>query len=104
MEASFASRPARDCDSLAPGRVQVILDVALEASGPRGKKVRQQGIARTDLSHGRGESHLGRAAHSRGVENVRIRHFGANRTALDAESAEESRAGKSMGGFSEQSS
>lgn len=44
---------------------QVVLEVALAASDPRGKKVCEQRIARVDPSHGRGESHLGRAAHSR---------------------------------------
>ena len=51
---------------------------------------RQQGIARADLSHGRGKFHMGRTAHPRRTENAWLRSFGANRVALDAESAEES--------------
>ena len=55
-----------------------------------GGKMRQQGIARADLSHGRGKFHMGRTAHPRRTENAWLRSFGANRVALHAESAEES--------------
>jgi hypothetical protein len=40
------------------------LDLALEASIPSRKKMREQGIARTHLSHGYRELDLGCAAHS----------------------------------------
>ena len=41
MEARVDPRPARDSRSLAQGRVQAVLDMALAASGSRGKKMRQ---------------------------------------------------------------
>ena len=90
MEARFDPRPARDRCSLAPCRVQAVLDMALAASGSGRQKMSQQGIARTDLSHGSGEFHVGRTAHPRRIENAWLRSFGTNRIALDAESAEES--------------
>jgi hypothetical protein len=103
-EARVDPRPARDCCSLAQCRVQAVLDVALAPSGSGGQKMRQQGIARADLSHGSGKLHMGRTAHPRRTENAWLRSFRANRVALDAESAEESCAGQAMGGLSEQSS
>jgi hypothetical protein len=53
MEAGIDPRPTGYRRSLASGGVQVVLDVALAASEVRGKKMRQQGIARTHLPHGR---------------------------------------------------
>jgi len=50
METSVDSCPARDRCSLASGRIQVVLDVALAASQPCGKKMRQPRITRTDFS------------------------------------------------------
>ena len=41
MEAGFDSDPTGDRCSLAPGGVQIVLDVALAASNPRGTKVSQ---------------------------------------------------------------
>jgi hypothetical protein len=64
MEASIDPRPDGDRHSLASSRIQVVLDVALAASEPLGKKMRQQEIARTDLPHGRPEPDLGYATHS----------------------------------------
>jgi hypothetical protein len=52
METSVDSCPARDRCSLASGRIQVVLDVALAASQPCGKKMRQPRITRTDFPHG----------------------------------------------------
>jgi putative transposase len=52
-------RPARDSRSLAPCSVQAALDEALAASGSCGQKMRQQGLARADLSHGSGNSTWG---------------------------------------------
>src|ERR1700677_483827 len=45
MDARVNPRPARDCRSLAPCRVQAVLDVALAAAGSGGQKMHQQGIA-----------------------------------------------------------
>ena len=45
MEAGGDSRSVRDRCSLASGRIQVVLGVALAASKPHGKKMRQQDIA-----------------------------------------------------------
>ena len=70
MEAGAGPRAAGDRRSLASGRIQIVLDVALAASDPRGKKMRYQGIARVDLSHGRRESDLGCAAPSWRTENA----------------------------------
>jgi len=88
METSVDSCPARDRCSLASGRIQVVLDLALAASKPRGKKMRPQRIARTHLPHGCREPDLGRAANSRGIEDAGLRYFGANGVALDEKSAE----------------
>src|SRR4051794_4477836 len=77
MEARVDHRPARDTRSLAPCRIQAVLGVALAASSSQGQKMRQQGIARADLSHGSGKFHMGRAAHSRRTENAWLRSFGA---------------------------
>ena len=90
METGLDSRPAGDRCSLAPGGVQVVLDVALAASESRRKKMREQRIAQINLSHGRRESHLGRATDSWRVEDVGLRYFGADGVALDEESAQES--------------
>src|ERR1035437_2385748 len=104
LEACTNPRPAGERRSLASRRVQAVLDVAFAASDPRGKKMREQRTARTHLPHGGRKPHMGRAAHSRGTENAWIRCFGANRAALDAESAPKSRIGKAMGGIPEQPS
>jgi hypothetical protein len=63
----------------------------------------EQGTARDDFPNGYREPDLGRTANSWRVEDAWIRDLGANRTPMDAESAEKSRAGKAMGGFLEQS-
>ena len=65
MEAGIDPRPAGDRCSLASGGVQVALNVVLVAFDLCGKKIRQQGIAQSYLSHGRRKSNLGRAAHPR---------------------------------------
>jgi hypothetical protein len=44
MDAHVNLRPARDLSSLAPCRIQAVLDMALEASGSGGQKMHQQGI------------------------------------------------------------
>src|SRR3954466_13596480 len=97
MEARVDPRPARDCCSLASCRVQAVLEVALAPWGSGGQKMRQQGIARADLSHGRGKLHMGRTAHPRRTENAWLQPFRENRVALDAKSAEESCTGQAMG-------
>src|ERR1035441_6272748 len=53
METCIDPRPTGDGRSLAPCRVQAVLDVALAAPASRGKKTRQQGIAQAAFSHGR---------------------------------------------------
>ena len=104
VETCTGPRAARDRCLLASGWVQAVLDVALTASDPHGKKMREQGIAQTDLPHGRGEPNLGRAAHSWRAEHARLHSFRADRVALDEGSTEARRAGKAMGGVSEQPS
>jgi hypothetical protein len=52
MEGGIDSHSAGDSCSLASGRVQAVLDVALAASCPCWKKMRQQGSAPTHLPHG----------------------------------------------------
>ena len=82
--------PAGDRCSLAQGRIQVVLDMALAASEPRWKKMRQQRIARTYLPYGCRESDLGCAANSWRTEDARLRYLGENRAALDAEGSTQS--------------
>ena len=65
MESGIDPRPAGDRRPLASGGVQALLDVAIEASDPCGKKVREKRTAPTDLPHGRQQPQLGRAADSR---------------------------------------
>src|ERR1035437_1878481 len=104
MEAGIDPCSAGDRRALAPGGVQAVLDVALAASDPPQKKMREPGIARTHLPHGCREPHLGRAPHSRRTEDARIRYFGANCAPLDAQGVSKSRTCEAMDVVSEQSS
>ena len=65
MEADFDPRPTGDCRSLASDRLQNVLEVAFSTPDPSGKKVREQGIARTHLPNGPREPDLGRATDCR---------------------------------------
>jgi|SRR5665213_486509 len=84
----------------ARGQVLLVLDLATQR--PHRKKVREQGIARSNLPHDGGEPDLERASHSRRTQDAGRRHLGADGTALDAEGAEEPGAGETLGGIPEQ--
>src|SRR3954468_9163216 len=63
-----------------------------------------EGAARTHLSHGSGEQHLGCAAYPRRAEDARVRNLRANGPALDAKGAQECRASETLGSLPEQPS
>jgi len=65
----------------------------------RAKKAREPRIAWADLPHGRREPDLGRAAHSRRVEDAGLRYFGTVRAALDAASSQESQPARRWAAF-----
>ena len=53
LAAGIDSLSTRDGRSLASDGLQAVMDVDFATPGPSGKKVREQGIARTHLPHGR---------------------------------------------------
>src|ERR1017187_10512238 len=78
--------------------------MALTKSKTFGKKMREQGSARTDLPNGPREQDLGSTAHTWQAENARLRRFRAQRAALDAETPRDSEPAKTMDDIPEQSS
>ena len=90
MEAGLDFCPAEYGCAMAQSWIQSVLDLAIAASKSVWQEVREQGIARTDLSHGRGESDMGRAADSWRIEDARFRYLGKICAAMDAEGTKES--------------
>ena len=88
--------------AMASRRIQGLLETDLAQTHAIRQETNSEGGARTHLSHGCGEQHLGRAAYPRRIEVARIRDLRANRPTLDAKGAQESRAGKVLGSLPEQ--
>jgi len=93
-----------DSCSLASRRIQIVLEVDIPAADSRWEKMREQAIARTDLSHGRREPNLGRTAHSWGTKMLSFDIFRAHSFAVDEKGAQKFWSSNSMAGVSEQSS
>jgi hypothetical protein len=70
-------RPARDCDPLAPCRVQSLLAVEIEASRRKAEGIR--GDTPTDPCHEPCEPTMGRTADSRRTSQARHRHWADER-------------------------
>src|SRR6516225_3575034 len=70
----------------------------------RREETLEQGSARPDFPHGRGEPDVGSTSHPRRVAQARLRGFRANGIALDKTCVQESRSNSAVAGLSSQSS
>ena len=77
--------PARHRHPLASNRIQTVLEMDFAQTCRCWKETDVQGTAGADLSHGGGESHLGRASDPWRTQNAGLRYFGTDRASMDAE-------------------
>ena len=84
MEGRTRARPARNRGSVAPGRLQTVLDHALQSEKTsRWWSENFQADMRADLPDGRGESHLGCAAYPWRTAHVGLRSIRSHCVPLD---------------------
>jgi len=92
-----------DRGSLASDRLSTVLELDLANSKTGRKETDQQGSARPDLSHGRGEPNVGSAPNPRGTAQTGIRHLRTNHISLGQTSKQESRSSPPLAGVSQES-
>ena len=99
MEGDAHYRPARNGRSMASGRIQTVLDHAVQSPQTSGRWPEDlERDPRTDLPDGRGESNLGRTAHPRRTSHVGLRGIGDDRHPLDEASTQASRTRQTLAG------
>ena len=72
MEWRNCIRAAGDSHPVASHRVQAVLEMAVAETPGGGKEADEPGTTGTYISHGDGESHLGRTADPWRVEDARV--------------------------------